>query len=102
MASESREATYRNKLRLLMAVDVKSDAKVSEDLQDRVVQDLWRKTSACAPDIATELGEDVSVKQVLRALEQLEDEGVVRRVEPDSEDPREYESPYQDVFELAG
>ena len=82
--------------------ELASSAKETvQALKDEVVRELWKKGGrACVADLANELRPPKSAKELNPVVESLEQEGVVRRVS-DPEDPRQYESPYQTVYELA-
>jgi hypothetical protein len=72
----------------------------AKNLKDEVVRELWKKGGrACVADLANELSPPKSAKELKPVVESLEQEGVVRRV-LDPKDPREYEAPYQTVYEL--
>ena len=76
-----------------------TEARV-QNLKDEVVRELWKKGGrACVADLANELSPPKSAKELNPVVESLEREGVVRRVS-DPKDPREYEAPYQTVYEL--
>lgn len=78
-----------------------SAAETVQKLKDEVVQELWKKGGrACVADLANELSPPRSAKELNPVVESLEQEGIVRRAK-DSDDPREYEAPFQIVYELA-
>ncbi len=78
-----------------------SAREAAQKLKDEVVRELWRKGGrACVADLANELRPPKSAKELRPVVESLEQEGIVRRVS-DSQDPREYEAPYQTIYELS-
>lgn len=74
---------------------------IPQELRDQVVRALWTKGRACAPDLANTLSQPASADDVLAILKALADDGIVRKVSPETSDSRKYEEPYQTVFELA-
>lgn len=67
--------------------------------REDVIRGLLRKGGrACAADLANDLPCPVPASAVVRVVEQLADEGVVRRINEDQ--GRQYQAPYQTVYEL--
>jgi hypothetical protein len=72
-----------------------------QSLKDAVVRELWRKGGrACVADLANDLSPPKSALELYPILLSLEQEGILRRAE-DPLDPREYEEPYQLIYELS-
>jgi len=71
------------------------------NLKDEVIRELWKKGGrACVADLANDLKPPTSAKELNPIVASLEKEGIVRRVS-DPKDPRNYEAPYQTVYELS-
>lgn len=70
-----------------------------QSLRDLIISKIVRSGCACAPDLASQIGNGVKADDLIPVLEQLVAEGVLRYT-VDPKDPREYQKPYQVVYEL--
>ena len=70
------------------------------DLQKEIVSKIVGLGSACATDLATQIGRGITAKELVDPLEDLVRSGVLRH-KTDTGDPRKYSSPEQTAYELA-
>jgi hypothetical protein len=94
---ESRDmAKTESSEQTLVASSPKAEA---QRLKDEVVRGFWKRGGrACVADLANDL--PTSARALRPVVEQLEQDGVVRKVE-DPKDPRKYAEPYQTIYELS-
>jgi len=71
----------------------------TQEIRDLVVRNIVRLGSACAPDLAGQMGSGLRADDLIPVLEALVTDGVLRR-KKDPRDPREYKEPFQIVYEL--
>lgn len=78
----------------------KAETESGQGKRDLVVSHIVRMGSACAPDLAGQMGHGLRADDLIPVLESLVEAGVLQH-KKDHRDQREYGKPYQVVYELA-
>lgn len=85
----------------IMATNVKMEKEGREqELRDAIVRTIVSLGGACAPDLAGQLGSGTRAKDLIPVLNSLVEARVLRRRERDPRDHRDYQGPFQTVYEL--
>jgi hypothetical protein len=86
-----------------MAMSVKKlEADLNEELlRESILRNIRHWNHACAPDLAGLIGHGVTVDRLIPVLESLVREGVLKHMEKESRDPRDYTGPNKTRYGLA-
>src|SRR5262249_28734879 len=91
--------TKRNGLKT-MAMSVKESELNEELLRESILRNIRLWKHACAPDLAGLICYCVTVDKLIPVLESLVSEGVLKHMEKESRDPRDYAGPYMTRYRL--